>query len=70
MTWTARFKVEDVGEGPAPINILAVARVEDGTLIQNTEHATVMELNILLDVNETSIKIGDEITGSGSFSSG
>lgn len=67
MTWSARFVVEDVGNGPSPINVLAVARVEDGTLNQNTEHATVMELNILIDADKTSIKIGDELIGSGHF---
>ncbi len=67
MTWSAKFKVEDVGDGPAPINVLVVARVEDGSLIQNTEKVTAMALNILLDSDETSIKIGDEIIGNGHF---
>lgn len=67
MTWSARFKVEDVSDGPAPINVCAVARVEDGSLTMNTENATVMELNIVLDANETQIKIGDEIIGNGHF---
>ncbi len=69
MTWQAKFKVQDVSNGPAPINVLAVASVDDGSLVQNTEKATSMELVIVLDVNETSIKPGDEITGSGHFSS-
>lgn len=67
MTFQARFKVEDVGEGPAPINVLAVASVDDGTLTQNTEKASAMELRILIDADETSIAIGDEITASGHF---
>lgn len=69
MTWQAKFKVQDVSDGPAPIDILAVASVEDGSLIQNTEHATSMELRIVLDTDETQIKVGDEITGSGHFTS-
>lgn len=67
MTWSARFKVQDVSEGPAPIDVLAVASVDDGSLNQNTEKARSMELKIVLDVDETSIKIGDEITGTGHF---
>lgn len=67
MTFTARFKVDDVGDGPAPINVLAVASVEDDTLTQNTEKARQMELHILLDADETSLAIGDEITVTGHF---
>jgi hypothetical protein len=69
MTWSARFQVQDVSDGPAPIDVIAVAQVEDGTLIQNTEKAKSMELRIQLDTDETAIKIGDEITGSGHFQS-
>lgn len=69
MTWSARFKVQDVSDGPAPIDVIAVASVEDGSLNQNTEKASSMELRIQLDTDETSIKIGDEITGSGHFTS-
>lgn len=69
MTWSARFKVEDVSDGPAPINVLAVARVEDGSLTQNTEKASVMELRVTIDADETALKIGDEITGNGHFTS-
>ena len=39
------------------------------TLNQNTEKARSMELKIVLDTDETSIKIGDEISGSGHFTS-
>ena len=67
MTFQARFKVQDVGEGPAPINVLAVAEVEDGSLTQNTEKARSMELRILIDADETTIKAGDTITASGHF---
>ena len=67
MTFSARFKVQDVGEGPAPINVLAVAEVEDGSLTQNTEKAHSMELHILIDADETTIAVGDTITASGHF---
>jgi hypothetical protein len=67
LTFTAKFKVEDVGEGPAPIDVLAVARVEDDTLTQNTEKAKTMELRIQLDTDETALKIGDEIPVNGHF---
>lgn len=70
MTFSARFKIDDVGEGPAPINVLAVAEVEDGSLTQNTEKARSMELRILLDADETSLAIGDVITVSGHFVGG
>ncbi len=67
MTWSARFAVTDVSVGPAPIEVVAVARTEDGTLVQNTEHASLMQLRIQLDADETAIQVGDEITGSGHF---
>lgn len=69
MTWSARFKVTEVGDGPAPIKVRAVASVEDGSLSQNTERATAMELHVRLDADETSLAVGDEITGSGHFQS-
>jgi hypothetical protein len=68
MTFTARFKVQDVGEGPAPINVLAVASVEDGTLTTNTEKARSMELRIVIDADETSLAEGDELYCNGHFS--
>lgn len=67
MTWSARFKVQDVGEGPAPIDVIAVASVEEGILNQNTEHASSLELRIRIDADETQIKVGDTLTGSGHF---
>lgn len=67
MTFSARFKVQDVGDGPAPINVLAVAEVGDGSLTQNTEKARSMELHILIDADETTIKAGDTIAVSGHF---
>ena len=69
MTFQARFQVQDVGDGPAPINVLAVASVEDGTLTQNTEKARSMELRIVIDADKTSLAVGDSITASGHFTS-
>lgn len=69
MTWSARFKVEDVSDGPTPINVIAVATVDDGSLTQNTEKASGMTLRITIDADETQLKIGDEITATGHFTS-
>ncbi len=68
MTWTARFKVQDVTDGPRPISVLATASVEDGTLTQNTEKASRMELRVVLDTDETTIRLGDEWFATGHFS--
>lgn len=59
MTFSARFTVDDVGDGPAPIDVLAVASVEAGTLTSNTERATSMELRVQLDVDETTLAVGE-----------
>ena len=67
MTFQARFKVEDVSDGPTPINVLAVAYVEDGSLTQNTEKARSMQLRVVIDADETNIKVGDMITANGHF---
>lgn len=67
MTFSARFKVQDVSDGPSPIDVLAVAAVEDDTLTQNTEKARSMELRIVLDVDETGVQVGDVITVTGHF---
>jgi hypothetical protein len=67
MTFSARFKVQDVGEGPAPIDVIAVASVEDGTLTQNTERARSMELRIQLETDETTLAEGQEIVVTGHF---
>lgn len=69
MTWNAKFKVQDISDGPSPLNVLAVATIEDGSLVQNTEKATSMELRVVIDADETAIKVGDEISGSGHFCS-
>lgn len=69
MTFTARFKVQDVGDGLTPIDVLAVAEVEDGSLTQNTEKARSMELRIVIDADETAVKVGDVITVTGHFTS-
>ncbi len=69
MTFTARFKVHDVSDGPAPIDVLAVAEVEDGSLTQNTEKARSMELRIVIDADETSLSEGDTLHVTGHFNS-
>lgn len=64
MTWSAKFEVTEVKDG----HVRAVASVEDGTLNQNTEHATGAEILFSLeDGVEPKIKVGDVITGSGHF---
>lgn len=66
MTWSARFRVTEVTEG----HVRAKASVADGTLNQNTEHATGMELLVTIDPeHKTAIDVGDELTGYGHFSS-
>lgn len=74
MTWSAQFKVTEVGDGKivAKASTLpgTTERVEVGTLIQNTERAQRMELHIELeDGAETQVKVGDTISGSGHFTS-
>lgn len=67
MTFSGKFKIQDVSNGPAPIDILAVAEVEDGSLSQNTEKARSMELHVVIDSDETKLKIGDFININGHF---
>lgn len=68
MTWSARFTVQDVSDGPAPIDVLAAAQTEDIT--SNTEgKVRSMELRIQLDEDQTKVKVGDIFTASGHFSS-
>ncbi len=68
MTFNARFTVQEVGDGPSPINVLAVAAVDDETLTANTEKATSMELRVVIDADETSVAVGDILPVSGHFS--
>jgi len=79
MTFQARFKIQDVSDGPRPIDVLAVASVDggdgtahpyEGVLSQNTELAKSMRLEIVLDTDETSLKVGDEIVVNGHFVGG
>lgn len=67
MTYQAKFTVSRVSDGPSPIDVEAFASVDDGTLNQNTEKCRSMRLSLVLDVDATSIKVGDVITASGSF---
>jgi hypothetical protein len=66
MTFSARFTVQDVGDGPRPIDVLAVS--EGDAIVANTEgKVRSMELRIVLDEDETTLKEGDVITTSGHF---
>jgi hypothetical protein len=67
MTWSAQFRVQDVGEGPRPIDVIAVASVEEGSLTQNTEHVKSMELRLQIDADETQLKEGDVLPAYGHF---
>ena len=64
MTWFATLKVQDVSEGPAPIDVLAVS----DNVTSNTEgKISGVEVKFKLDEDQTAIKIGDEIAVSGHF---
>jgi hypothetical protein len=70
MTWSAQFVIDKVEDG----EIHAVATTGDesednpGTLNQNTERVQRMELVMTLDDDhDTSLKVGDRLNGSGSF---
>lgn len=64
MTWTARCKVDDVGPGPRPIDVLATST----SVTSNTEGKIAgVELRFQLDEDSTKVKVGDEITVSGHF---
>jgi hypothetical protein len=66
VTWTGKFTVQDVGDGPAPIDVLAAAQTED--IVSNTEgKIRSIELRIQLDEGETKVKIGDQFSISGHF---
>lgn len=66
MTWSARFKVQDVSDGPAPIDVLAIAEGDDVT--SNTEGPIrSIELKLVIDADETGIAVGDEISATGHF---
>jgi hypothetical protein len=69
MTWSAKFTVQDVSDGPAPIDILAAANADDdGAVVSNTEgRVRSMELRVQLDEDTTNIKVGDVITATGHF---
>lgn len=64
MTWTAHLDVQDVSNGPAPIDILAVS---DDVMSSTEGKIAGVEVRIRLDVDETSIKVGDTIVVSGHF---
>jgi hypothetical protein len=66
VTWSAKFRIQDVSDGPAPIDILAVA--EGDAIIANTEGPIrSMELRMQIDADQTALKAGDEISAHGHF---
>lgn len=82
MTWTGRFTVQDVSDGPAPIDVLATVEAGDTweapgsdgsthtmpSLYSNTEgKIRSVELRIVFDEDQTAIKVGDVIEVSGHF---
>jgi hypothetical protein len=82
MTWTAHLTVQDVSDGPAPIDVLAAANADDTitqTLSDGTEHTYLavvsntegkisgVEVRLRLDEDTTAIKPGDRIYVSGHF---
>lgn len=63
MTFSARMKVQDVGQGPAPIDVLAV---NDGEVLSNTEGTiTGIEVRLQLGTDATGIRAGDGFTITG-----
>jgi hypothetical protein len=65
MTWSANLRVEDVSDGPAPIDVLDFEQPE---IISNTEgKIKSLELKIVLDEDSTTLKPGDRISVNGHF---
>jgi hypothetical protein len=58
MTWTAHATVTDVSDGPAPIDVLAIANA-DTTVIYTTTHAGDVDENTEVDalVNHSDVAI-------------
>lgn len=82
MTWTGRLTVQDVSDGPAPIDVLATVAAGDTweapgsdgsartmpSLYSNTEgKIKSIELRIVLDEDQTAVKVGDTIQVQGHF---
>lgn len=62
MTISANLTIEDISEGPAPINVLASAKVEDGSLSSDPGSGlTYVEVKFLFDLDEVPFKVGDII---------
>ena len=64
MTCTARCTVQDVGPGPAPVDVLLTA---NGDQITNTgdDHVSSVEVRLQLDTDDTHMSAGQtvEVTG-------
>ena len=69
MTISMKFTVQDVSDGPAPIDVLAVANADEpGAIVCNTEgKVQAAELRLQLDEDSTKLKAGDTFTLSGHF---
>lgn len=83
MTWTARATVQDVSDGPAPIDVLATAAADEtwtppgqnpdseftySCVVSNTEgKIRSVEVRLVLDEDATRLKPGDVIQITGHF---
>lgn len=68
MTWQARFTVQDVGEGPAPIDVIAaVAAAEEVALQQPGVPLVGAVLTLQVGADETPLRVGDQFTVTGHF---
>lgn len=72
MTWTAQFEVTEVADGRAVAKASTKPASEDGgeygTLTQNTEKVTRMELHLEFEEGvEPALQVGDKISGHGHF---
>jgi len=88
MTWTAQMRVQDVSDGPAPIDVLLTAdadekikpyagrddvseetRAYEVSAIQSNTEGKIksLEVRMVLDEDETSLKPGDIVNVNGHF---
>jgi len=71
MTFSAGFTITDVGDGPAPIDVMAEAAVSDGSLARSGDDdgppIRSAVLTLQLEADETDLAVGDTINVSGHF---
>lgn len=83
MTWTARATVQDVSDGPAPIDVIAVANADETwtptgqnpdseftySCVQSNTEGKIrsVEVKLVLDEDETALKPGDVVQLTGHF---